>query len=302
MDVGFIGWSDVIMPYDTAFFYKIRVGLDNSLNIIGATKSPSEIKRRFVFYKYYDTFWTKPETVSPQTNISFSDISLDLQLNTHIVWSQYSIGNGTGIDSSMYRYKNDDGWQSMEFIHSDIDDASIIVENVENIHIIEVENVNDSDLLTEYQKSNEQWEASIIEENIGFANIRLLCKNGFIYMVYGRKDTNDDINIMFRKKEVLFTAICSTKETKQSLKIYPNPATKDITCSFTSAENEYLKSKIFNPEGNEIGYLYNGEKPAGEIKFSWDGKDSNGEPVGRGIYIIGIETETTRITKKVIIH
>jgi hypothetical protein len=302
MDIGLSGWSEVILPYDTASFYKIVVGTDNSLNIVGSLKSPFEITRRYVYFEYSNSIWNKPEIVSPQTNASYSDISVDLQLKPHVVWSQYSLGNGTGIDSSMYRYKNEDGWLPMVLIHSDIDDASIIVDNADKPHIIEVESLNNSDLLTEYVKSNEQWEASIIEENTGFANIRLLCKNGFIYMVYGRKDTNDDINIMFRKKEVLSTEINNSSEPQLSVKIFPNPSPKDITCSFTTAEQENLDAMIFDQKGNEIRILFSGEKSAGEIKLTWDGKNTKGEPVGRGVYILNIQTGKDKISKKIIRH
>jgi hypothetical protein len=301
-DFGPTEWSDVIMPYDTASFYKIEVGTDNSLNISGATKSPYELKRRVIFYRYYDSFWFKPEVVSPQTNNSSSDLSLDAQLFPHIVWMQYSLGNGTGIDSSMYRYKNDDGWQPIEFIHSDIVYVSIIVDNEDNKHIVEVEKLNDMNVLTEYQQLNEQWEENFIEESNWLWDSRLLCKNDFIYLIYGREDSNNNINFMFRKKEVISTTTNSSTETPLSLRIFPNPSSRDITCSFTSAENENLDVKIFNQQGNLIRNLINIEKPAGEIKFAWDRKDSKGEFVRRGIFIISIATETSRITKKVIIH
>lgn len=302
MNIGFTGWSEVQLPYDTAFFYKFEVGSDNSINVAGAIKSPSEIHWRVIYYKYFDNIWAKPEKVSPQTIPSYFDLSLDSQLYPHIVWMQYSLGNGTGIDSSMYRGKNSDGWQPMELIHSDIDDASIIVDNDDDKHIIEVEELNDSDLLTEYQKSNEQWEVSIIEENTGFANIRLLCKNGFIYLVYDRKDTSDNINVVFRQKAVLSTAIENLSEPQLSVKIFPNPASNDITCSFTSAENENVDAKIFDQKGNEIRNLFKGKKPAGEIKLTWDGKDCNGEFVKRGIYILSIHTGKDTVTKKIIMH
>lgn len=302
MDVGLTDWSDVLIPYDTASFYEIVVGTDNSLNIIGSSKSPSEIKRRYMYYKYYNSFWAKPEIISPQTNVSYSALSIDLQLNPHVVWSQYSLGNGSGIDSSMYSYKNEDGWHPYEYIHSDIDDASIIVDNVGDKHIIEVEKLNDSDLLTEYQKSNEQWDMSIIEENIGFANIRLLCKNGFIYMVYDRKNSNDDINVMFRKKEVLSTGIYNSAESQPSVKIFPNPSSNEITLSYMSAVPQNMIVIIYDRSGKEIRSLFNCEMPAGEIKLVWDGKDNKGELLSKGVYIICLETEKTKISKKIIMH
>jgi hypothetical protein len=51
MDIGLSGWSEVILPYDTASFYKIVVGTDNSLNIVGSLKSPFEITRRYVYFE-----------------------------------------------------------------------------------------------------------------------------------------------------------------------------------------------------------------------------------------------------------
>jgi hypothetical protein len=303
MDIGLTDWSDVIMPYDTASFYRIVVGSDNSLNIAGSRKHPMEITKRVTFYKL-DTFynWVKPEIVSPQTSTSSPDLSLDAQLYPHIVWMQYSLGNITGIDSSMYSYRNTYGWQPYEFIHSDNVDVSIIVDDSANKHIVEVEKLNDINVLTEYAKTNEQWEASIIEENNAMDHIRLLYKSGIMYLVYVRIDSNDDNNIVFRKKEVLSTAIHNSSEFYPLVKIFPNPSNNEISCSYISEENQYLFVKIYDQKGNEIRLLFEDEILAGEIQITWDGKDRNGEPVGSGIYLLSVETEKNRITKKIIMH
>jgi hypothetical protein len=300
-DVGFTGWSDVIMPYDTAFFYKIVVGPENTLNIIGAAWSTIGDGYHVIFYKYDNTMWATPIKITPPTFGSYFDMSLDTQTSPHIIWTQYSIGNGTGIDSSMYRYKNSYGWQPYEFIHSNVNDVSIIVDNSDNKHVIEVEKLDNIYYLVEYQKYNEKWEANIIDENSGYGHTRLLCKSGFIYLVYVRV-TSNTTNILLRKKEVISSGINNNGKFHSFVKIYPNPASNKVTCSITIGETQNLVVKIYDQKGNEVKSLFNGEKQPGEIKFTWDGNCTNGEPVRRGVYILSILTGKDTVTKKIIMH
>lgn len=307
-DIGMTEWSNVIMPYDTAFFFKVIVGPDNSLSIAGYSKIPSEIKKRLTFYKYDNSLWSKPELVSPQTTASYSDMSLDTQLFPHFVWTQYSVGNGTGIDSSLYRCKNAEGWQPMEFIQSDVLDRSIILDNFDHKYIVEVEELNGSYYLVEYQKSNEQWEANILDSNNYIIyNNRLLCKNNYIYLINAKIDTMIiglpiSSNIIFRKKEVLATSVNYNEKAYSAIKIYPNPSKNEVTCRFTIAESQNISARIYEQNGNEIRPLFEGEMIAGEIKLTWDGKDSCGDFVSKGIYILSIKVNHVIITKKIIIY
>jgi hypothetical protein len=308
-DVGLSDWSDVIMPYDTAFFYKIIIGSDNSINIAGISKIPSEIKHRVTFYKYLNSTWVIPEIVSPQTTPSYFDMSLDTQDYPHIVWMQVSLGNGTGIDSSMYRNKYIDGWQPIEFIASEVRYRSIILDNSDNKYIIETEKLNNNHLLMEYKKMDELWEPSIIEENdygFGLGPNSLLYKYNFLYSIYIRVIADPDslyaTSIIFRKKEVFTTGIQNKEEIDKFVKIHPNPSKKEFDCSCTISAPTKLKVQIFNQNGDEIRSLYEGETQAGEIKFTWDGNDNYGVLAKRGVYILWIQTEKDSITRKIIMQ
>jgi hypothetical protein len=305
-DVGLTEWSDVIMPYDTAFFYKIVVGTDNSLNIAGTSKKPSEIKRRVIYYKYYNLIWKDPEIVSPQSTTSYLDLSLDTQDYPHIVWMQYSPGNGTGIDSTLYRYKNQDGWQSIEFIHSDVGERSIVVDNFDNRYIIEADKWNDIHLLTEYKKTNEQWVPEVIEENdYGFSRNGLICKNNFLYIIYVRVIADPDsiysTSIIFRKKEVFTTGIKNNEES-YGLKLFPNPFKNEITFNYTTEESQKIVVRILDQNGFELRLLFEALTPAGKINLTWDGNDNCGGHVKPGIYFLCVEAGKNIFAKKLILH
>jgi hypothetical protein len=70
---------------------------------------------------------------------------------------------------------------------------------------------------------------------------------------------------------------------------YPNPFKTTTTISYKLAEPSVVVLKIYNKLGQEVRMLVNEDQSAGEWSVAWDGKSSNGQPAGSGIYIYELQ-------------
>jgi hypothetical protein len=81
---------------------------------------------------------------------------------------------------------------------------------------------------------------------------------------------------------------------------YPNPFNPATTISFSLAQSEKVKLKIYNLLGQEVLTLLNGEKPAGTHQIVWDGRDENGITVASGIYFYKLEAAGFKEVKRMV--
>ena len=73
--------------------------------------------------------------------------------------------------------------------------------------------------------------------------------------------------------------------TINSLSNYPNPFNPETTISYQLRADSKVQLSIYNIRGQLVKTLVNEIKPAGEYFVIWNGKDSNGNRVGSGIYL-----------------
>ena len=66
-----------------------------------------------------------------------------------------------------------------------------------------------------------------------------------------------------------------------SRKIHDNPET---AFDFTVPADDHVKIDVFNAAGQRVDTLVDNFKAAGAYKVTWNGRDSNGEPVSSGVY------------------
>jgi glycosidase len=74
---------------------------------------------------------------------------------------------------------------------------------------------------------------------------------------------------------------------KVSLKVFPNPAKVTTKLSFKLEENiDDAEISIFNLNGQKIQTLYKGKLTIGERELEWNLKNTNGQKVPAGIYLL----------------
>lgn len=85
------------------------------------------------------------------------------------------------------------------------------------------------------------------------------------------------------------------------LKAYPNPChgSASIACEVT--EKGRVELTLYNLRGQKVRNLATGELPAGKHVLSWDGTDSQGQPVGSGVYFLRLEQNGQAVTRKLVL-
>ncbi|MCK4652818.1 MAG: T9SS type A sorting domain-containing protein [Candidatus Cloacimonetes bacterium] len=82
---------------------------------------------------------------------------------------------------------------------------------------------------------------------------------------------------------------------------YPNPFNPETTISYQLPENSKVELIVYNLKGQKVKTLINELLSAGEHSVIWDGRDSNGNRVGSGIYFYKMKTDNHEETKKMIL-
>ncbi|WP_162054041.1 GEVED domain-containing protein [Pontibacter pamirensis] len=83
-----------------------------------------------------------------------------------------------------------------------------------------------------------------------------------------------------KKKAVVLT----TTETEQII-TYPNPFAEGVTISLNLQKEESVSLEIYSSSGQKVRELNFERLGAGQQELVWDGADSYGKPVSRGLYL-----------------
>jgi hypothetical protein len=82
---------------------------------------------------------------------------------------------------------------------------------------------------------------------------------------------------------------------------YPNPFNPSTQFRFSVPRTSDVKIAIYNTLGQRIRTLFDGPRNAGTHTLNWDGQDGKGLPVSSGIYLVQLETEGTRLSRKMLL-
>lgn len=70
---------------------------------------------------------------------------------------------------------------------------------------------------------------------------------------------------------------------------YPNPFNPGTRIRFQLPQNEYVILKIFNLLGQQIRFLVDEPRSAGNYEIYWDGQDDNQNPAASGLYVYQLQ-------------
>ena len=90
-------------------------------------------------------------------------------------------------------------------------------------------------------------------------------------------------------------------DSEKRFKYYPNPFTSLTKMEFYLNEAQDVELEIYNIQGNLVNVLFQGFLPEGDHSFTWQGLNSAGKKIDKGIYLIRFVTkenvELTRVIK-----
>ncbi|MCR4440254.1 MAG: hypothetical protein NUW13_14625 [candidate division KSB1 bacterium] len=79
---------------------------------------------------------------------------------------------------------------------------------------------------------------------------------------------------------------------------YPNPCNAASHFRFSLPSKQHVRVDIFNVRGGLVCRLWEGVCAPGEHLMSWDGRDSKGELVASGVYLVRLEAGKMQVTRK----
>jgi subtilisin-like proprotein convertase family protein len=83
---------------------------------------------------------------------------------------------------------------------------------------------------------------------------------------------------------------------------YPNPAPEGITnIRFALPAHMAVQVRIFDVAGRHVRTLHQGSLDRGRHQLLWDGQNQRGERVPSGIYFSVLQTESTRLQRKIVV-
>lgn len=82
--------------------------------------------------------------------------------------------------------------------------------------------------------------------------------------------------------------------------IKPAVFRNEVEVLYALPKDGWISINVYDVTGRKVLTLINSYVKAGEYRLKWNGRDSNGRTLPRGIYFLRLETSITPITKKVI--
>lgn len=104
-------------------------------------------------------------------------------------------------------------------------------------------------------------------------------------------------------KEIVLSAPETQSTFPKSLRVdqnYPNPFNPSTQITFQVEKRQQVSFDIFNPSGQLVRTLAEGEFEVGTHSVSWDGRDNNGIKLASGAYFYQARTGNSSQTKKML--
>lgn len=127
-----------------------------------------------------------------------------------------------------------------------------------------------------------------------------------IYLAFGFEAVNQRTPVMASREELMYNMLMFldpnvdvvtpephilTPES-YSLSNYPNPFNPQTTIAYELPQTTEVTLAIYDIQGRLIRTLVHGAHSAGRYSTVWNGRDSDGQPVGSGVYVYRLTTDT----------
>jgi hypothetical protein len=82
----------------------------------------------------------------------------------------------------------------------------------------------------------------------------------------------------------------------------PNPFNPHTTLRLTLPEAGPVRVTVHDVTGRLVDVLVDGERPAGEHAFDWDGTDVHGRDVASGVYFVRLASRGEVLSRKIVLE
>ena len=82
---------------------------------------------------------------------------------------------------------------------------------------------------------------------------------------------------------------------------YPNPFNASTVIDYDIQYGSQVELSVYDLGGRKISTVFNGFQPAGQHQVTWNGFDSNQNPVSSGVYFYRLTANSESITKRMVL-
>jgi hypothetical protein len=83
------------------------------------------------------------------------------------------------------------------------------------------------------------------------------------------------------------------------VRVWPSPARGPVEVAFTLARRSAVRITVLDSGGRLVRRLVDGAHEPGSVRVAWDGRDAGGRASPPGLYLVAIEAEGARTTRRV---
>ena len=118
---------------------------------------------------------------------------------------------------------------------------------------------------------------------------------------FGINSSNHELGACYSNSELIIDNNLEIPSRFKLYRNYPNPFNPTTTISYQLPEDSEVELKIYNIKGQKIKNLVNELLPAGAHSIIWNGRDSNGNRVGSGIYFYKLKVGDFQKVRKMML-
>lgn len=134
----------------------------------------------------------------------------------------------------------------------------------------------------------------MIEDATGFKNPEELLNNETTALNFTRKNQGLTANEAIRKLSTFDNSLVV-----ETSSIYPNPFSSNLKLEIYNPNKGQLQVNIYDMFGRRVKSITN-TSFVPYVELSWDGTDDGGNKLAKGVYIVSIETDGAKESKKII--
>lgn len=305
-------WSDIICPYpdeDWWIFARAEPDKQNNLHCVGTFLDEGQIavnaKVIYFSYLFSEDQWSDKTLLSEENYLGGHNLAIDIDGSGYprVVWHQRHHSVPPDQDSTLYRYFNGSFWPASELIvrNQSSYEQRIAIDDWNNTHIIDRENLDNGTMLVHYQKANNIWQGKIIdsaENSVGMPEI--IFYNGSLYLIYVYSEVPNDGEVVMSKYDIITDIDLNNRiDFVEDINVYPNPFSEECSISFLLKSDCKVLLNIYDMKGYLLETLSNSHLSSGKHIITWDGKDENNNELPQGLYLIRLVWGSYIITRLV---
>jgi hypothetical protein len=306
-------WSEIFHVFPTDNNYhtvqKIKTDGNNNLLAVGTFhfEGQTHYDNRKIHIKYSQQSqqWTDYTFLNENNNSWVGEgIEVDNDKNPHIVWHEPTGNEMPYNDATFYKFFDGTNWSTLDTVVEDPQHQTISLDHDNNIFIANSEKTDTGNQIVCYQKLQDGWEGTVIDESYAFWSLNLIRDSNYLILLYKKLPVGGgDGEIWLSKLEIPANSIEPTignVSAEISLKNQPNPFHNKTTIHFELIQGGHTTLEIYDLRGRLVNTLIKGVKPPGKYSVNWNGTNDGGQVVAPGIYLYRLRVNNKTKTRSLI--